>query len=118
MSLSCSIRATSWLFGQIAAFHLPRNDQVNLIRRLGSWVRDGGVVLATVSLTDEAPYTERDFFGVTMYWTNFAQATYEAMFAKAGFRVIDQGVIGHGYSDVDAPEERHPFLFLERVPNA
>ena len=51
-------------------FHLPRADQCELIRRLGLWVKPGGLGLETIAESDEPPYTEDDFSGVTIYWTN------------------------------------------------
>lgn len=95
-------------------FHLPKTDQLELIRRLSTWVKPGGLVLTTITESDEAPYTEDDFFGVTMYWTNFSRSKYEAVFQDAGFRVISVGAVGHGYRDGEG-FERHPFLLAERI---
>ncbi len=95
-------------------FHLPRADQLELIRRLSTWVKPGGLVLATITESDEAPYTEDDFFGVTMYWTNFSRSKYEAVFQDAGFRVLSVGAVGHGYRDGDR-FELHPWLLAERI---
>ena len=95
-------------------FHLPRADQLELIRRLSTWVKPGGLVLATITESEEAPYTEDDFFGTTMYWTNFSRSKYEAVFQDAGFRVLSVGVVGHGYRDGER-SEHHPLLLAERV---
>ena len=95
-------------------FHLPRADQFELIRRLGTWVKHGGLVLATTAESDEAPYTEEDFFGVTMYWTNWSRSKYEEVFQNAGFRMISVGAVGHGYRDGE-DSEHHPWLLAERT---
>ena len=95
-------------------FHLTRADQLELIRRLNTWVKPGGLVLATVTESDQAPYTEDDFFRVTMYWTNFSRSKYEAVFQDAGFRVLSVGAVGHGYRDGER-SEHHPLLLAECI---
>ena len=95
-------------------FHLPRADQLELIRRLGAWLKPGGLILATITDSDEAPYTEDDFFGVTMYWTNFSRSKYEAIFKDEGFRVFTAGAVGHGYQKGER-SEHHPLLLAERT---
>ena len=67
------------------------------------WVKPGGLVLVTITESDEDPYTEDDFFGATMYWTNFSRSKYEAVFQDAGFQVLSVGVVGHGYWAASVP---------------
>ena len=106
------------LFDAVTAFyvlfHLPRTDQLELIRRLSMWVKPGGLVLVTITESDEDPYTEDDFFGATMYWTNFSRSKYEAVFQDAGFQVLSVGVVGHGYWGGER-SEHHPLLLAERT---
>ena len=65
-------------------------------------------------MSDEAPYTEDDFFAVSMYWTNFSRSKYEAVFQAAGFRVLSVGAVGHGHRDGER-WEHHPLLLAERL---
>ena len=62
------------LFDAVVAFysifHLPREEHAELLRRIYTWLKPGGYLLATVTQEAEAAYTEDDFFGVTMYWSN------------------------------------------------
>ena len=55
-------------------------------------------------------YTEEDFFGVRMYWSHYDADWYLPLLAELGFRVVRRGVIGHGYRDISAPAERHPYV--------
>ena len=62
----------------------------------------------------EAPYTEENFFGVTMYWSNYGLKDYRAILAETGFRVLETAVIGHGYTeDQQAPAEHHPIILAQ-----
>jgi len=101
-----------------ALFHLPREEHEELLRRIHRWLAPGGWLLATVTRFREAAYTENHFFGVTMYWSNWAREDYERMARELGFDVHDAGAIGHGYGDGAArPVESHELL-LARKPAA
>lgn len=105
-------------FEAIAAFyvlfHLPRDAQLDLLGRIWAWLKPGGYFLATASWRDEAPYLENDFFGVTMYWTNFAFSEYERILQALGFQLESAGEVGHGFEDPDSREEHHPLLFVRK----
>ena len=95
-----------------AIFHIPRQEHLNLFRRFAQWLRPGGLLLFTIAKQDDGPgYTEDDFFGETMYWSNFGPATYEKFLTETGFQVEQEGIVGGGYESADALEEVHPFFF-------
>lgn len=96
-------------------FHLPREEHNELFRRIHHWLKPGGSLLATVAAVAEAGYTEDDFFGVTMYWSNYGLDDYRAMLAATGFTLLETTSIGHGYSaDAQAPAEHHPQILAQR----
>jgi SAM-dependent methyltransferase len=100
-----------------AIFHLPRREHAALFRRIHRWLKPAGYVLATLSLGAEAPYTEDDFFGVTMYWSNYGLSEYRDLLAELEFDLLDTTFIGHGYgSNHQAPEERHPLVLAQKRP--
>ena len=95
-----------------AIFHIPRQEHLNLFRRFAQWLRPGGLLLFTIAKQDDGPgYTEDDFFGETMYWSNFGPSTYKKFLAETGFQIEREGIVGGGYESADALEEIHPFFF-------
>lgn len=97
-----------------AIFHLPRELQPPLFQRLHRWLRPGGHLLVSLGRTDEAPYTE-EFFGVEMYWSHYGVAQYREMLRDAGFEIIGERMLAHGYREDEAPPmEAHPVFFARR----
>jgi cyclopropane fatty-acyl-phospholipid synthase-like methyltransferase len=97
-------------------FHLPREEHRDLFRRVHRWLKPGGYFLATVSEEGEAPYIEEDFFGTTMYWSNYGRREYLEMFRDTGFHVLESDALGHGYhEDHHATLEHHPLILAQKV---
>jgi cyclopropane fatty-acyl-phospholipid synthase-like methyltransferase len=95
-------------------FHLPREEQLELFRRIYKWLKPNGYLLATVSSFAETPYTEDDFFDVQMYWSNYGLDDYKSILSEIGFKVLEVAVIGHGYSQGETtPTEHHPLIFAQ-----
>lgn len=92
-----------------AIFHLPRGEHDRLFRNIRRWLKPGGYLLATLAQQPEEAYTEDDFFGAEMFWSNYGMSEYRAMLAEAGFEILNAGETGHGYS-VASPEESHPLV--------
>ena len=107
-----------------SVFHLPRAEHPSLFRRIHDWLRPGGYLLCTLSHGSEAGYTEPDFHGVTMYWSNFGLGEYLEILPAAGFEVLEVSSTGAGWRDpVLAESEDHPLVLASpacfaRVPFA
>jgi cyclopropane fatty-acyl-phospholipid synthase-like methyltransferase len=99
-----------------AIFHIRRREQPALFARILDWLRPGGYLLASLGTTNIPSYTEQDFFGVEMYWSHYGTAQYREMLIDAGFELIGEQTLHHGYRDDGAPEEVHP-LFFARKPS-
>lgn len=94
-------------------FHLPREEQPELLRRVHRWLKPGGYLLATVSSVSEAAYTD-DLLGVPMYWSNFGLDDYKALLWEIGFTLRETTAVGHGYAaETQAPPEFHPQIFAQ-----
>jgi SAM-dependent methyltransferase len=97
-------------------FHLPREEHGRVFERVWSWLRPGGYFLVTLSEHAEAPYTEDDFFGARMYWSNLGYEEYRNLLLSLGFEIISERLIGHGYGRMaQVRDERHPMV-LARKP--
>jgi len=99
-----------------AIFHLPREEHPELFHRIHRWLKAGGYFLATVFDTREAPYTEDDFFGVIMYWSNFGLKEYQQLLTEIGFRLLETSAVGHGYNASEKiSEEHHHLIFARKI---
>jgi cyclopropane fatty-acyl-phospholipid synthase-like methyltransferase len=95
-------------------FHLPREEHPELLRRVYGWLKPGGYLLATLSTVDERPYTDDDFFGETMFWSNYGLEAYKGILAGLGFRLLEVTSTGHGYGETYAGDDEHHPLILAR----
>jgi len=97
-------------------FHLPSEEHGEVFRRVHSWLRPGGYFLATLSEHREAPYTEDDFFGVQMFWSNLGWSDYEELLVSTGFEIVQGRIIGHGYGRKHlGRDEQHPMVLARKV---
>lgn len=98
-----------------ALFHLPREEHEELFRRIARWLAPGGWFLASVTHFREDAYTEDDFFGVRMYWSNWSLDDYRGMLERLGFELLEAGTLGHGYDEAENHRpEAHPLLFARK----
>ena len=96
-------------------FHLPREEHADLFRRVHGWLKPGGYLMCTLTRYSEAAYTEDDFFGETMYWSNYGLEEYNEILAGLGFTLLRTSSIGHGYTEAqDTPPETHPLVFARK----
>ena len=90
-----------------SVFHLPREEHAALFRRIHGWLKPGGHLLCTLTHRNEAGYTEDDFHGVTMYWSNYSLDEYREMLAEIGFQLLVTSMVG------DA-NESHPLVLARK----
>ncbi|MDE0225277.1 MAG: class I SAM-dependent methyltransferase [Gammaproteobacteria bacterium] len=97
-------------------FHIPREDHPRLFRRIRDWLKPGGYLMCTLSLDSETGYTEDDFFGSKMYWSNYGLSEYEEMLTGIGFTMLATKVIDHGLAEATyASSEQHPLVLVRRA---
>ncbi len=115
MEIDFSAASLDAIVSYYAIFHIPRQEHRELFRRFARWLRPGGLLLFTVARQDDGPgYTEDDFFGETMYWSNFGPGTYRKILAESGFGIEKEGIAGGGFKDADGQKETHPLFFASR----
>ncbi len=96
-------------------FHLPREEHPDLFRRVHRWLRPGGYLLCTLSHFNEDGYTEDDFFGETMYWSNYSLGEYAGILNGAGFTLLETESTGSGYEESSQEaSENHPLVLSQK----
>jgi len=98
-----------------AIFHLPRQEHAELFRRIQRWLAPGGHFLTSLSYDDQDGIVEEDFFGVRMYWSSYDLETYRRLLQEAGFEILQETLLGHGYDREGIPEERHPLVLARKI---
>ena len=91
-----------------SVFHLPREEHPGLFRRIHGWLRPGGYLLCTLSHEGEEGYTEPDFYGTTMYWSNYGLDEYVDMLTGAGFDLLETRSVGRERG------EDHPLVLARK----
>jgi cyclopropane fatty-acyl-phospholipid synthase-like methyltransferase len=97
-----------------ALFHLPRAEHAELLARVSRWTAPGGYLLATLPLSDDPANIEPDFFGATMYWSQYETSWYRERLEQVGWRILHLGELGHGFKQhPDIQPERHPVVLAQ-----
>jgi 2-polyprenyl-3-methyl-5-hydroxy-6-metoxy-1,4-benzoquinol methylase len=79
-------------------FHIPREEQQDLFKRMNELLEDGGLILVTLG-TSGGDGVEENWVGSKMAWSNYDPATYKAMIAQAGFEVTESEYEGQPGDD-------------------
>lgn len=115
MSLTFPPASFDAAFAFYSLFHLPREEHPELLQRIHTWLKPGGYLLLTVTPSADEAYTQDDFFGVTMYWSNYGFEDYKAMLLHIGFQLLETASLGHGYAEEkQAPAEQHSLIFAQK----
>jgi SAM-dependent methyltransferase len=102
-------------FDAVVAFysltHVPRDEQAELLGHIRSWLRPGGIFLASMGADDEPGDVEPDWLGVDMYFSHFG--------ARANRRLVESaGLVVERSELAIEPEDRHDARFLWIVARA
>jgi SAM-dependent methyltransferase len=102
-------------FDAVVAFysltHVPRAEHAALFRRIRSWLRPGGLFLASLGVEDSPDEIEADWLGVDMFFSHFSARVNRRLVAEAGL-VIERAEVAV------EPEDRHDARFLWVVARA
>ncbi len=80
-------------YDAVAAFyaptHIPRAEHARLLRRIASWLRPGGLLVATMSAGYHPDAIEDDFLGMgaPMFVSHFDAATNRRLVKETGLRL-------------------------------
>ena len=85
--------------------HVPRDEHAALFSRIRSWLRPGGVFLASLGVEDEPGDVEAGWLGVDMYFSHFS--------ARVNRRLVEDAGLVVEWADVlTEPEDRFDARFL------
>jgi SAM-dependent methyltransferase len=83
--------------------HLPLSDQRELVGRIGLWLRDGGLLLATFGAGEAGEDVDQDWLGAPMYFASLGGDAYLPLLRDCGFEPLrDEVVVQHepGHGDI------------------
>jgi SAM-dependent methyltransferase len=110
-----SLELDAATFDAVVAFysltHVPRAEHAELFRRIRSWLRPGGLFLASLGVEDSPDEIEADWLGVDMFFSHFSARVNRRLVAEAGL-VIERAEVAV------EPEDRHDARFLWVVARA
>jgi SAM-dependent methyltransferase len=102
-------------FDAVVAFyaltHVPRAEHAALFGRIRTWLRPGGLFLASLGVEDSPDEIEADWLGVDMFFSHFSARVNRRLIAEAGL-IVERAVV------VAEPEDRHDARFLWVVATA
>jgi SAM-dependent methyltransferase len=94
-----AIRPPREMFDAICAFysitHVPREQHALLLRRIASWLRPGGVFLASLGVRGAHDAIEKDWLGVPMFFSHFDAVTNSSLIRQAGLRPFHEEIVEH-----------------------
>jgi SAM-dependent methyltransferase len=102
-------------FDAVVAFycltHVPRDAMPALLAHIRSWLRPGGVFVATMGADDSPDEVDDDWLGVPMFFSHFGARRNRRLVAEAGLVVDDARI-------QEEPEDRYAARFLWVVAHA
>ncbi|KAL5351724.1 hypothetical protein ACLOAV_003584 [Pseudogymnoascus australis] len=88
-------------------FHLPRDEQPVLFRKIYSWMKPGSYLLCNLAATDIPGSTAENWLGSSMYWSSFDVETNLGLLREAGFDVMEHEIL-----EDDEDGKIIPFLWI------
>lgn len=68
--------------------HVPREEHGPLLRKIGRWLRPGGLLVATMGAASLPGDVEEDWLGVPMYFSHHDAETNKRLVQDAGMRLL------------------------------
>ncbi|KFY32454.1 hypothetical protein V493_00187 [Pseudogymnoascus sp. VKM F-4281 (FW-2241)] len=88
-------------------FHLPREEQPVLFKKIYSWMKPGSYLLCNLAATDIPGSTAENWLGSSMYWSSFDVETNLGLLKEAGFTVTEHEIL-----EDDEDGKIIPFLWI------
>jgi SAM-dependent methyltransferase len=81
--------------------HVPRDEQRDLIARVGTWLKEGGLLLGTFGAGEPGEDVDEDWLGARMYFASLGGDSYLRLLRECGLEPLRDEVVvqrepGHG----------------------
>ena len=70
--------------------HVPRDKQQRLLNNIASWLRPGGILVATMGANSAQMILEKDWMGVPMFWSVYDAETNLRLIREAGLEIMSR----------------------------
>jgi cyclopropane fatty-acyl-phospholipid synthase-like methyltransferase len=91
--LEVASRSVDAVVAILTLTHVPREEHPDLLARIATWLRDGGLSLCSLGVTDTPGTTENDWLGVPMFFSSFDAETNRSLIADAGLDVVQEEIV-------------------------
>lgn len=88
-------------------FHLPRDEQPVLFKKIYSWMKPGSHLLCNLAATDIPGSTAENWLGSSMYWSSYDVDTNLGLLREAGFSITEHEIL-----EDDEDGKIIPFLWI------
>jgi SAM-dependent methyltransferase len=89
-------------FDAVAAFysitHVPRDEHADLLLRIASWLKPGGIFLASLG-ADQSPGWRGSWLGVEMFFSHYGAEANKQLVRQAGFDIEEAAVVNQDNED-------------------
>jgi SAM-dependent methyltransferase len=96
-------------FDAVIAFftitHVPREEHAPLLRSIATWLRPGGLFVASLGAGDDPGTVEDEWLGAPMYFSGFDAATNRRLVQEAGLELLSA-------EEITSDEDGVPVTFL------
>ena len=94
-------------------FHLPRAEQKDMLSKIHSWLKPGGMFVCNLATIDEEEI-HGEFLGHGMFWSSYGEEDNVAMVKDAGLEVVEVEVLeaGDGKLEESDPDYGAKFMWI------
>jgi len=95
LTLSFPPSSLDLVIGLYSVIHLPREEQVAMMRKIAGWLKPGGLVLVNFGAEEAEAVEMADWLGGWMFWSSFgAEGMLERVEKVEGLEVLSSEVVG------------------------
>lgn len=88
-----------------AIFHTPRDSHLETLKKLASFLSEGGKLLVTMGAGEWEG--EEEFYGAPMHWSHFGAEKNRELVEAAGFEIVSDEIDDEG-------DERHQIILAKK----